>query len=219
MPATDADGRQNDHGLAGLDGLGDPAELRARAEEAIAVLDIDPRPGASQEGADASNSVWVTVSPSGAILDVSISRQWTDRLPVERLGEAVLEAYFRAQEKRGASAALAAMRQSDVGGPDDAPAEPYDPGMPDIDDPRWLGWVWQSIDEAGLRADQLLARRPVDTAAERTVAGPNGYVRVQATGPRVTAVLVDAPSVAKRNPDAVAVDARAAFEAVRAGSR
>lgn len=81
-----ADWRKDDHGLRGLENLGDLDELRVNAERAIAELDLDPRPGAAQTGAGGSNSVWVTVDPSGAVLDVSISRRWTERIPADRLG-------------------------------------------------------------------------------------------------------------------------------------
>ncbi len=222
MPAPDADHSGNDHGLARLDSLGDMAELRARAEEAIAGLDVDPRAEASQEGTDASNSVWITVNTSGAVLGVRISRHWTGRLPAERLGEAIFEAYTQAQEKRGAVAMLAATRPRASGGSGDGSvetndAETYDPGMPDIHDPRWLRWVWQSIDEAGLRLHDMLAGGRAD--AERIVPGPNGHVRMRVQGRRVTAVLVDRPGLAERNPDAVAADVRATFEAVRTSAQ
>ncbi|HEY0696934.1 MAG TPA: hypothetical protein VGD43_03900, partial [Micromonospora sp.] len=135
-----------DHGLARLDGLGDPAELRARAAQAMRDLDPDPRPSAPQQGADPSDSVWVTVDMVGTVVDVSISRCWPDRLAADQLGDAILAAYSRARAKRAAAIALARMRAEETGsGPDSGdegrPTEPYDPNMPDIHDARWLGWV------------------------------------------------------------------------------
>lgn len=215
MRAFGAASRGADHGLARLDALGDPDEVRRQAEEALRGADPDPRPGAHQEGADATNSVWVTVDVAGNVIDVSISRRWSERLPGQRLGAAVLQAYSQAHEKRVAAAALAALRGPVDGSTADDSVEPYDPHMPDISDPRWLGWVWQSLGEAGLRLDRLAAARPADGPGERTIAGPGGYVQVEAAGTAVTGVRVDAVGVAERQPDLVAADARAAFAAVR----
>lgn len=201
-----------EHRLARLDGaFGDPAELRAQAERALAELEVDPRPGASQEGADSSGSVWVTVDPSGAVLDVSISRRWSERLPAERLGEAVLEAYYRAHEKCGVAAALAAMeRPDDDSGDSESPRRS---DMPDVNDPGWTDWAWSALNEASLQLRELAARRQERIPVERMVTGPSGYVRVRVESSGVTAVLIDAPATAERNPEAVAVDARAALQA------
>jgi hypothetical protein len=215
MPAFGATSPGGDHGLARLDALGDRAELRRRAEEALRGLNPDPRPGARQEGTDDSNSVWVTVDAGGTVIDVSISSRWSDRMSGERLGAAVLQAYSRAHDKRVAAAALAALRGAHDGSTSEVPAEPYDPQMPDISDARWLGWVWQTLGEAGLRLDQLAAARPADAPHERTVAGPGGYVRLQVAGTAVTGVLVDSLRVAERQPEVIAADTRAAFAAAR----
>jgi hypothetical protein len=212
MSAFGGAGRGSDHGLAELDGLGDPATLRRRAEQAAEALDPDRRSGAHQEGADASNSVWVTVDVAGNVVDVSISRRWPDRLAAGRLGDALLEAYSRAQEKRAA----AAMRtRAPAAETDDAPA--YDPDRPDIADDRWLGWVWQTLGEADLRLQRLASGGGADAPAERVVAGPGGHVRLQVSGTAVTGVLVDGLEVAERRPDVIAVDARAAFALARRG--
>jgi hypothetical protein len=218
MPAFGA-ASGGDHGLARLAALGDPDDVRRRAEEALRGCNADPRPGAHQEGVDSSNSVWVTVDVAGNVIDVSISRRWSERIPGERLGEALLQAYCRAREKWVAAAALAALREPAAESPADSSAEPYDPRMPDISDPRWLGWVWHSLGEAALRLDHLTAARPADAPGERTVTGPGGYVRLEVTGGVVTGVRVDALGFAERQPDAIAADAQAAFTAVHRGSR
>ncbi|PZM96869.1 MAG: hypothetical protein DIU79_03985 [Actinobacteria bacterium] len=201
-----------EHRLARLDGdFGDPEELRAQVERMIAELEVDTRPGASQEGADSSQSVWVTVSASGAVLDVSISRRWKERLPADRLGEAVLEAYYRALEKCGAAAAFAAMRRQDSDPVD--PVSPQGFDMPDVRDPGWTEWAWRTLDETSRKLQELTVRLQERAPAERTVSGPRGYVRVRVEGVGVTAVLIDAMTLAERDPDAVAMDARAALQA------
>lgn len=218
MPAFGADSF-GDHGLARLDFLGDPDDVRRRAEEALRGCDADPRPGAHQEGADSSNSVWVTVDVAGKVVDVSISRRWRERIPGERLGEALHQAYSRAHEKRVAAAALAALGEPADEASADTSAEPFDPRMPDISDPHWLGWVWHSLGEAALRLDDLTAARPAGAPSEQSVTGPGGYVRLEVTGGAVTGVRVDALGFAERQPETVAADARAAFAAVHRGSR
>jgi hypothetical protein len=200
----------NDFGLADLSGIGDPGQLRARAEEAMAGLDVDSRPGASQQGADASDSVWVTVTTEGAVADISISRRWSERLADDRLGEAVLAAYRQAEQKR----AVAETRDHR-----DAADQRYDLDMPDLDDPRWLDWVWATLSDSQRRVERLSARQPQETVQERTVAGPAGYVRLRVVDSTVTDVLVDAVHTARRDPDGIAGDLRAAFADVRRGGR
>lgn len=204
---------RDDFGLARLDGLGDPQTLRSRAEEAMARLEPDLRTGTQQQGGDASDSVWVTVGADGAVVDVSISRAWPRRLAPERLGDAVLEAYRQAEQKRALALARAGGPGARPGGPGAAPR--HEPPAPDVTDERWLDWVWQRLDDARQRLDRL-ASAPVPAAEpERTVPGPAGHVRLRAVGATVSAVLVDSIRLAERDPDAVAGDLRAAFAEVR----
>jgi hypothetical protein len=201
-------GMGDDFGLVSLDGLGDPEQLRQRAHDELAGLELDTRPGAHQQGEDPSRSVWVTVADDGEVADVSISRQWVDRLSTAQLGDAVLAAYRQANQKRAAVLG----RAGTAAGPGESR---YDATMPDIDDERWMSWVWESLGAARRRLDELSAGHAPPPGHERTVEGPGGYVRLRATGPAVTAVLIDAVHVAERSPDLVAVDLRAAFAEVR----
>ena len=182
-------------GLAALDGPGD-AEIDAEVGAGRA-LEIDERPGASQTGADGSGSVWVTVEADGSVLDVSISRRWAERISADRLGGAVLDAYWEGRLK-----VL-------IAGPVGGDAGPVERVMPDIDDPRWLDAAWATLSRLTRELDEI--RRPQPPAAERTVAGPGGHVRLRVVGDAVTEVLIDALGTAERSPDTVAVDLRDAF--------
>ncbi|MEV6489504.1 hypothetical protein AB0M20_12870 [Actinoplanes sp. NPDC051633] len=191
-------------GLARLDSLGDPADLRGRAEEALAGLEVDMRPGAPQEGADPSDSVKITVASDGAIADVSISRRWTERLISDRLGKAVLAAYRQAHDKRAWARARA----------DNSPADDVsaDSAMPDIDDERWLDWIWTNLNEATRRIEELSRPQPPQTVpADRTIPGPAGHVRLRLTGAALREVIIDHARIAERDPDAVAADLRRSF--------
>jgi hypothetical protein len=199
---------RDDFGLVRLDGLGDPEQLRQRAHDELDGLELDTRPGAPQQGEDPSRSVWVTVDADGVVADVSISRQWVDRLSTAQLGDAVLAAYRQANQKRAAVLG----RAGTAPGPGQSED---DPAMPDINDERWMTWVWETLGTARRRLEELSAGHAPPPEPERTVEGPAGYVRLRATGPAVTAVLIDAAHVAERSPDLVAVDLRAAFAQVR----
>jgi hypothetical protein len=200
-----------DHGLRSLDDIAGRRPVGGSTEDAAGDLNLDPRPGALQEGTDASGSVWVTVDPSGDVLDVSVSRHWTDRIPEGRLGAAILEAHDLAHRKRRAASAMAASSEDTTSSHEDR----YDPGMPDLHDPRWLGWVWQSLTEADLKLDMLQHQRDGERPEERMVIGPNGFVRVLAIGNAVTSVAVDAVRLAVSQPDLIATDACAAFALAR----
>ena len=199
-----------DFGLAGLGGIGDPSSLRRRAEEAMAGLEVDARRGVPQEGTDASRSVRVTVTPDGAVADVSISRQWQGRISVEELGAAVLSAYRQADQKRVLAGVRVADDQPDI----DVTPSPTS----DIDDPRWLDRVWETLNDSRRRLEHLSSGRSAANAGEEhRVAGPAGLVRLRVVGAAVQEVLIDGVHTAQRDPDAVAGDLRAAFRAIRRG--
>ncbi|WP_199512150.1 hypothetical protein [Nucisporomicrobium flavum] len=201
----------SDYGLAPLNAIGDPESLRRRAEEAIAGLEIDIRPGAALEGTDPSSSVWVSVRPDGVVADVSISRRWHERIPADQLGAAILAAYHQAEHKR----ALAGARTTDDdNGDSDAAPSP----LTETDDPRWLEFVWETLNDSRRRLAQMSAPRLHEAAAEEcTVAGPAGLVRLRVVGTSVRDVLIDGVHTARRDPEALAADVRSAFDGVRRG--
>lgn len=192
------------HGLISLEV---PADVPPTGE-----VTFDPRPGAAQEGADGTDSVWVSFNAAGTVIDVSISGSWSRRLEPSQLGDAIFEAYGRAGAK------VAAARRA--GGESPGLTADHD-GIfergPDLDDPGWLGWVQETVGALAMRLDEL--ERMDVTAADpsaspgtgRDVAGPQGFVRVRLSAGAVTGVLVDAPGYAVNAPDVVAQDALGAL--------
>jgi hypothetical protein len=184
----------DDFGLADLTGIGDPGQLRARAEAATAGLEVDSRSDASQEGADASDSVWVTMTPDGAVADVSISRRWTERLADDRLGEAVLSAYRQADGKRTLTRARGDRNDAD---------DRYDPGMPDVDDQRANGdlrsalWRLRRITGVLREDNHRLSLSPQVAVDVMEMTGLCGSLIVEAAQPALRRLpeLVEAHSI------------------------
>lgn len=77
------------------DVLGDEDTLR---EQVDAMLET-AEPAGSYQAADHSESIWVTVDPSGRLVDVVIRRTWPEHLEPATFGPALLEAYTAAAEK------------------------------------------------------------------------------------------------------------------------
>ena len=101
--------------LARLDLRGDDADLRALMRGGEQSLH------APFEGADASGSVWVSVSDRARVRNVEISRSWSDRLSPGEVARALLESYQDATGKAYTAAALTAWEQEQAGD-----AEPVD---------------------------------------------------------------------------------------------
>jgi hypothetical protein len=181
-----------DFGLASLDVLGDPADLEARARQAMAELGDDPaadRP----EGADPTNSIWVTADRDGRVQSVEVSRQWRDRVEPGEFGNALLAAYGSATMKAIAAAARADLAESD-GRP--APvAGPVGDTHPDGGD--WLAHqraILEQADERVRAAERLERSGPVDDA-DRTVVSPNGMLTVRLRGGTLVGVTSDIMSI------------------------
>jgi hypothetical protein len=158
----------------------------------------------------------VSVNAAGAVVDVTIDRRWSDQLEPAQLGDAIFDAYRQARRKRDLAQIIASRRRPAVAEPRAAA------GKPDIDDPRWLGWLEEYVEAANRQLDELdriAARRSTpasrgtgrDDAGARDVSGPRRFVRLRLSGGDVTGVVVDAPGYAVQAPDAVGQDAFAAF--------
>jgi hypothetical protein len=178
-----------DFGLASLDALGDPADLEAQAREAMAEFGIDAdRP----EGADPTNSIWVTTDRDGRVQSVEVSRQWRDRIEPGEFGAALLAAYGSATMKAIAAAARADLAEGD--GRQAPAADPLE-SYPDGGD--WLAHqreILERADERVRAAERLERTGPVDDA-DRTIVSPNGMLTVRLRGTTLVGVTSDIMSI------------------------
>jgi hypothetical protein len=179
-----------DFGLVSLDVPGDPAELEAQARQALAELDGDPtadRP----EGADPTNSIWVTTDRDGRVESVEVSRQWRDRIEPGEFGNALLAAYGSATMK-----AIAAAARSDLAG-DHRSAAPAEPVYPFLDGDDWLAHIRDVLDQADerVRAAERLEHAGAVDSADRTVVSPNGMLTVRLRGTTLVGITSDIMSI------------------------
>jgi hypothetical protein len=181
-----------DFGLASLDVLGDPADLEAKARQAMAELGGDPtadRP----EGTDATNSIWVTTDRDGRIQSVEVSRQWRERIEPGEFGNALFQAYGSATMK-----AIAAAARSDLPG-GDGPARrpaPADPAEGFLDGGDWLAHMRAVLEQAEERVRAAEGRQhgAVDDA-DRVVVSPNGMLSVRLRGTTLVGISSDIMSI------------------------
>jgi hypothetical protein len=154
--------------LLDVDILGDSDTLQAEAD---AVLESE-EPASSYRVADASESIWVTVDPRGRLLDVEISRTWSERMDADSFGDALFGAYTAAMQKAVLiEAAAREERPPPRRRPEPVAEEDFSPEV-------WLARVRATLDtaEATLRA---AARAKTDGVADREVRGRNGYLTMR----------------------------------------
>jgi hypothetical protein len=189
--------------LARLEPRGDPEELRATAA---------PKP--PFEGADRSDSVWVSVSGRAVVENVEFSSRWSERLPADEVAAALFDSYRDAVQKAYGAAALDALNDRGRGSGDDAPP-PVDPGAVDNGERGWLAGVRETLE--GIETDMLRRARARERAAtrERSVSGPLGYFRAQVQGRAVTAVTGDARLIRGAGGEQLRRDAIAVFQAAQ----
>ena len=185
-----------DFGLASLDVLGDPADLEAQARQAMAELGGDPNAD-RPEGADPTNSIWVTTDRDGRVQSVEVSRQWRDRIEPGEFGNALLAAYGSATMK-----AIAAAARSDLAEGDGRPAPPAEPVEAFLDGEDWLARMRDILGRADerVRAAERLERSGAVDDADRTVVSPNGMLTVRLRG--TTPVGITSDIMAIRRADA-----------------
>lgn len=204
-----------DFKLESLDFLGDEDELRARArQELLAAGENVDTPG-RQDGTDETGSIRVSMDRDGAVEDVDVNRQWSERLSAGEFANALLAAYNAAAAKHMNAAALAAFAAQERGeeptrrtGYDNATT-----GLPDPADERvWFGAIWSKLSDN----DDMLHRieRGERLANnERTVTGPHGYLTAQLDSRAITGIRGDAELIKSADAGQLRVEALAVFRA------
>jgi hypothetical protein len=181
-----------DFGLASLDVLGDPADLEAKARQAMD--ELGPGGGTDgPEGADPTNSIWVTTDRDGRLQSVEVSRQWRDRIEPGEFGTALFQAYGSATMKAIAAAARSDLTEGD-GRRAPATGEPVQAMLEGGD---WLAQMREVLERADERvraAERLERSGPVDDA-DRTVASPNGMLTVRLRGSTLVGITSDIMSI------------------------
>ncbi|GII23035.1 hypothetical protein [Planosporangium mesophilum] len=216
------DGR-DDLKLASLDGLGDSEALRAEAEQAVRAAGGDVSPPRYQEGADASDSVRVTVDGRGELESVDISRHWRDRLAVGGLAGALFEAYTAALTKAVSALGLAAMTGDHAlaGQPSRADGnEDWPRPDPEVDEERWLAASWAMLDEIHAELRRLTALEADSAAAahrDTTLSSPRGCFTVRLRGRDIVEITGDISRIAMAEAEQLRLDALAVLRAAQSG--
>jgi hypothetical protein len=197
--------------LMSLDVLGTDEELRAAERDEAgsgSTVGFDGRREA--EGRDGSRAVTVRMDRSGRVSEVLISNWWRDDLLPSGLGDALLAAY-QAAVARAAAAVVSSI-------PDPAPPtghnSPSEAPAVIEDDVAWLDDVRRRLDRVQDDLEQV-SRLRRNRPAERVVSGPAGYVHLLLLGDSVSQVRVDVHVALRNSPNRLAVDALAAFQAIR----
>lgn len=155
------------------------------------------------DGADATQSVWVTVDERGRLASLEISRTWRTRMSADKVPDAVYESYAAAMRRRVTELA----DQLDVRAP--ARRERTRPPLGDV-----ATEAHAAIEEARavLRAERDSDRKAGEVTEFR---GPNGYLALRVRDGVVVGLTGDPAALANANPGLLRDDA---FEAFRSAN-
>jgi hypothetical protein len=194
--------------LADVSALGDPDELRARAEAVLRADGPEPRPAKYYEGTDDSGAVMVVVDSVGRVADLVIRPTWTDQLGAERLAGGVYGAYVAAVQK--AMTIERALREERP-----APSDPEDGGWPTVPGPgeadfdTWLASVSATNAEANARLSRLAAPEPPPPDEE--FRSPSGFLTLRVRAGSLAGVDGNPGGMRWSDADALRRDALAVF--------
>ncbi|ROT32132.1 hypothetical protein [Micromonospora sp. HM5-17] len=216
-------GHDDDLRLPDLDVLGDSDKLQAELRRELANVGDHYVPPPRHEGADGSDSIWVTIDAEGHIESVDISRHWRDRLGSERFPAALHEAYTDAVRKLINANALAALvAQEQVGGQPVAPRDPTDVRSdqtdaapePPVDDQEWLNQTWRLLEDIDTQLRRLHHISADVHLREQTVTSPQGYLRARVRGGGITDITGDIQYIRSANPEQLRMEALGLFRTV-----
>jgi hypothetical protein len=213
-------GNGRSRALAGLDALGDSAQLRVAAQRELRAAGGEP-PADRQEGVDGSGAVRVVVDRHRRVTTVAIEGGWRRRLQPGALAGALFDAYTEAV--RAALAAAALHRLAD-GAPPPAAAgpDPLDPVPdPDLDPREWREAAREALNRNARRLRQAatLAAEATARGRERVVRSPAGCFAFHLRGRGATTITGDTARVAAAETDELRADAVAGFAAAGLADR
>jgi hypothetical protein len=156
--------------LIDLNELAGPDDQRAEID-AIAESE---EPSDRYRAADPTESLWVSVDPRGRLVDVEISRTWSERLEPDGFGDALLGAYMAATRK-------ALIVETAGWAPPPPPRRRPEPVDEDVDPEVWLARIRSQLDEVEevLRTAQA---GEVVAEEESEIRGRNGYLTLRLRG-------------------------------------
>jgi hypothetical protein len=171
-------------------------------------------PGEPGRGADASDSIRVTVDDRGRVHDVEISWQWRRRPGPGRFAESLFEAYTEAVRRATTAAALAALSGRPGRRDDPAPVAP--PAEP-ADEARWRAQTWAALEEIGATLHRLDAAAREDNPT--TVRSPHGCLTAELRGGAIAAIHGDPALIAGLDVEWLRQDALAVLRAAEPADR
>jgi hypothetical protein len=209
--------REGDLTLASLDSAGNAADLEAQARRQIAEMGGDiPQPGSRTEGADASNSIWVTIDTEGRVESIEVSRNWRDRLDAGAFAGALLGAYNNAQGKSVQARAVKAFTAMSEGrSRHEGRATPVDLGPSPHDDPeRWLAETMEAISSLTAQVQAINRGEAVqEIVGESVVRSPNELLTLRHQGRQISEITGEVMQIRRTDPESLRLEALDLFRA------
>jgi hypothetical protein len=209
--------RGNDLELSSLDFLGATADLQAQAQEQIREAS-GTAPPTSQQGADPSDSVWVSIDAEGRVEDVDISRSWRDRIEPGAFPAALFEAYLDGVRKVVSAVAVDALASQEQTGGAPGSDRPAATGSaePPADEREWLSATWsllEEVDEQLRRLDRINATIEARDGRRTTLTSPHGYLSARIEGPAISEITGDVQRLRVAGTEQLRLEALALFRA------
>jgi hypothetical protein len=182
--------------LDSLDGLSSSDEVRVQG----------PAP---YQGADATDSVKVTVDARARMINVDVSDGWRERVGVTDFADALFDAYTAAVRKALTAAAVTAL----AGVPEQRPSQP--PSMKEYtgSDVDWLRAKQTTLDRVHAELSRLATVDTAGAGREWTLSSPHGYLTLRLLGRSLAGIHGDVRRIARAGAAQLRFDALAAFRA------
>jgi hypothetical protein len=216
-------GREN-AGLANVDFL-DFSDMEQLREQALAKLPLSgekPVPRERYEGTDGSGSISVTINTKGIVIDVDVTRDWSQSVSADGFATALLQAYGTAvaasiedtalgelweDEQRRTAARRreqqerwAAQRGEEPPPPPPGEEDPQPDKAPE-DSRDWMAWIQDSLYSIG---DQLHRIERIERGAaneqDKATWGSHGYLKVIHRGPEIVSITGDVARIRMAEP-------------------
>lgn len=206
-------GRGDDLELSSLDFLGETADLQAQVQR-----QVDPPAAGRRQGADPSESVWISVDAEGRVEGVEISRSWRDRIEPDAFPAALFQAYTDGLRKMVDATAVAALAsRPEPGGPVES-ERPAAAGVaePPAGEREWLAATWallHDLDDQLRRLDRITAVVEARDGGRTTVTSPHGYLAARMEGPAISEITGDVQRLRAAGTEQLRLEALALFRA------
>jgi hypothetical protein len=208
--------------LASLDFMGSTAELEAKAQAALKTAGGDYSIPESQEGADSTGSIRVTVDQLGAVVDVHVGREWRDRLKPAEFAAGLFAAYRAAVTRAVAAQGMASLLKDQGKTIEEREREEHRRSVqiqeslsysPPDDERSWLRTAWDKLYELDNRLHNLGRAEP--GVAQTRVPSPYGHLVLTHQGATITGITGDAERIASADPQQLRAEALAIFRAAK----